>query len=701
MKLSHRLKIAYVAAALALGCSGSGGDGGADTDALGGSGGESETGGSGSGGDATTGGSNTGGGSTGGAPSGGGDTGGAATGGAATGGDGTGGTTAPDADEDGVADENDNCPAAFNKGQIDQDGDQVGDLCDETPCPSGTCLHACDALREAGATADGEYVIHPVDKNVPAYCDMTTDGGGWTLVLNYLNQGGKQSQLSFRHDSFPLLSNGSLGDDEAATAYWGHTTPALFASLGATQTRFYAITDAHERVIHFNTLACATYFGTGVGSCDLQELFDGSVALSGHDAYVPSYADSVYGDQGEYAMTEFPFYMSYNYHWGISGSGHRWEVDDFTDGFSANTWHQVWVRGGDFDEDGVADTEDECPRDPSGSTDVDSDGVCDSTDGDSDNDGTPDVDDAFPLDPAEQLDTDTDGIGNNADTNDDEDGALDEEDAFPLDPAEQADSDNDGIGNNAESDDDDDGEPDVSDNCPLVSNAAQSDADDDGTGDDCDDTACGVACYRNCKLLRESGTTQDGTYLIKPNGMPIMLAQCDMTTLNVGWTLVLNYLHKGGTNPPLDVRTTDLPLLGQGTLGDDESGTPHWGHAGNGLFASLGAGMVRFRGVTNGHSRVLHFATDACNNYFASGQGNCVTWPLTTGSYAFPDHTGFLPNAVDYAFVSQGAYAMTNFPFYQSGTYHWGIAGSGHRWEVDDFVADNSANHTWHQIWAL
>ena len=52
---------------------------------------------------------------------------------------------------------------------------------------------------------------------------------------------------------------------------------------------------------------------------------------------------------------------------------------------------------------------------------------------DSDNDGVADSTDAFPNDPTETVDTDGDMIGDNADTDDDGDGVSDDEDAYPLD----------------------------------------------------------------------------------------------------------------------------------------------------------------------------------------------------------------------------------------------------------------------------
>lgn len=65
--------------------------------------------------------------------------------------------------------------------------------------------------------------------------------------------------------------------------------------------------------------------------------------------------------------------------------------------------------------------------------DTDGDGELDVNDGDDDNDGVADYNDDFPKDPAESQDTDGDGIGNNADTDDDNDGYADSDDLMPLD----------------------------------------------------------------------------------------------------------------------------------------------------------------------------------------------------------------------------------------------------------------------------
>jgi hypothetical protein len=143
----------------------------------------------------------------------------------------------------------------------------------------------------------------------------------------------------------------------------------------------------------------------------------------------------------------------------------------------------------DTDEDGVADTSDNCPTTPNeDQVDQDNDGlgnVCDDDldgdDVDNDHDNCPD------LANASQSDLDGDGLGDDCDEDADGDTVADSEDNCPLIAnTDQANGDGDAYGDACDSDDDNDGFDDGDDNCPNTANPDQFDIDLDGEGDACD-----------------------------------------------------------------------------------------------------------------------------------------------------------------------------------------------------------------------
>ena len=106
---------------------------------------------------------------------------------------------------------------------------------------------------------------------------------------------------------------------------------------------------------------------------------------------------------------------------------------------------------------------------------------------DTDGDGVLDTEDAFPNDPTESVDTDSDGTGNNADTDDDNDTYTDDDEiasgSDPLDSGDTPlDNDGDSISDVTDTDDDNDGVSDI-DEVAIGIDPFNADSDGDGVND--------------------------------------------------------------------------------------------------------------------------------------------------------------------------------------------------------------------------
>jgi hypothetical protein len=204
------------------------------------------------------------------------------------------------------------------------------------------------------------------------------------------------------------------------------------------------------------------------------------------------------------------------------------------------------------------------------------------------------------------------------------------------------------------------------------------------------------------QILTQYPYAPSGVYWIRWNGSTPIRVWCEMSLSGGGWMMILNYVHLGATNPSLLVRTDSLPLMGsEYALGVDESTstgpTGTWGHASNSMANAFPWTQYMFYGKTSGHSRIIHFSGSVSGvvSYIKTGSGSMSgIGTATLGSL----HTANLPAGSLSLFSNQGNSAMTEFPFYTSGQYHWGIRGQGSRWEVDDYPGGSSLS-TIHRIW--
>ena len=175
----------------------------------------------------------------------------------------------------------------------------------------------------------------------------------------------------------------------------------------------------------------------------------------------------------------------------------------------------------DADNDGVIDSEDECPNEAGPA----SNNGCPVEDNDADDDGVVDSNDnCVNVANPDQTDTDGDELGDACDPDDDNDNVNDDVDSCPLQVGPES---NNGCPED-ETDSDGDGFIDTNDNCVNVANPSQTDTDGDGLGDACDpddDNDEVNDDVDTCPL--EAGPASN-------NGCPVVVEVCTMDPVATG-----------------------------------------------------------------------------------------------------------------------------------------------------------------------
>ena len=426
-----------------------------------------------------------------------------------------------DDDLDGIANNLDNCPSTSNSDQLDTDSDTIGDICDN--CISVQNSNQLDTdgdgIGDACDVDDDGDGVPDIEDDFPTdydeYKDSDGDGQGDNSDTDIDNDGilndSDNCFLIFNPNQLDTDGD-SIGDScDTDDDNDGFSDEAELTcgtdSLDATSLPLDSDSDGIPNCIDTDDDNDG-YSDSSETDCNSDPL-DSSINPTDTDQdFTPDCLD-LDDDNDGYQDDEdaFPLDVSEWLDLDADGIGNNSDLDDDGDG--------------QLDKDELA-----CGSDPldvnNASDDSDKDNLPDCLDEDDDNDGVNDTSDAFPLNPSEWTDTDRDGIGNNADTDDDNDnytdldelacssdpldkfnkptdqdidlipdcidpdrdgdGFLNGNDSFPDNPKEWIDSDGDGLGNNFDVDDDNDNCLDNIDEFPLNPNECY-DADNDGVGD--------------------------------------------------------------------------------------------------------------------------------------------------------------------------------------------------------------------------
>jgi hypothetical protein len=204
----------------------------------------------------------------------------------------------------------------------------------------------------ANASTSGVYTLMKNGNEVSMYIYIDPAGKKWILILLYNHKGGTNPILNpIKTGNFPIpidnnINNMPIGRDESGTAAWGHVAPSYLAQFSISEMAFWASGGSKNKTINFRTTdqSVINYATSGQGY--MRPGFPtttGSIFTNPQTSSIPKDAPAYFANQGDYALTEFPFWKGAQAHWGIRGLGNRWEIDDYPNNNNYNTLHMVFI----------------------------------------------------------------------------------------------------------------------------------------------------------------------------------------------------------------------------------------------------------------------------------------------------------------------------------------------------------------------
>lgn len=197
-------------------------------------------------------------------------------------------------------------------------------------------------------TINPDGVLNSTFAAMSAQCDMTTDGGGWTMIMNYVRVA-NQTPSPVVRSTVPLISSGFGGSDVGNTAAFGHVSNALANAIPFREVRFEGQTTNHTRVMNAksSTPSVISYIKTGIGN------MSGSYsALPGNTTGTPGCSGESGTNAGNFALTAFTFFCenaTQNWFRVYQFETNAYRMDSRSsngvdNGVIDNTLHRAWVK---------------------------------------------------------------------------------------------------------------------------------------------------------------------------------------------------------------------------------------------------------------------------------------------------------------------------------------------------------------------